>query len=177
MDIKRLIHCMFPLLVLVLLASLADAQDDMIGAHGLAMTGAPKYPADFSHFDYANPEAPKGGRIHLGAVGGTFDSLNPFIIKGVPAAGIGLIYDTLMVSSMDEVSTEYGLLADAVKFPADYSSVTYRLREGAKWHHPEFQELAPYVLGHRIWLGPHAASHGLTTEAVIDDVVARVPIP
>ena len=76
----------------------------------------------------------RGGRL---SATGTFDSLNFVPPKGSIPAGLGLIYDTLMSHSMDEVSTEYGLLADAVKFPPDYSSVTYRLRDGAKWHDGE----------------------------------------
>ena len=96
----------------------------------------PNYPADFQRFDYVFADAPKGGVVRISDTG-TFDSLNFVPSKGSTPLGLGLIYDTLMVSSMDEVSTEYGLLADAVKFPADFSSVTYRLREGAKWHDGE----------------------------------------
>jgi len=108
----------------------ADAQD---WRHSLSLLGTPKYPADFKRFDYVNPNAPKGGLLRL-SQNGTFDSLNFVIPRGTPAAGITLIYDTLMVPSMDEVATEYGLLAEAVKYPADFSSVTYRLRREAKWH-------------------------------------------
>jgi microcin C transport system substrate-binding protein len=92
-----------------------------------------KYPADFAHFDYVNPDAPKGGAVRMSDIG-TFDSLNFVPPRGSNPLGIGLIYDTLMVSSMDEVSTEYGLLAEALRYPDDYSSVTYRLRADAKWH-------------------------------------------
>src|SRR5690606_8826893 len=92
--------------------------------------------ADFAHFDYVNPDAPKGGLVRLSQTG-RFDSLNLVPPKGELAVGLGLIYDTLMTSSMDEVSTEYGLLAEALRYPDDYSSVTYRLREGAKWHDGE----------------------------------------
>ncbi|MEJ2640229.1 MAG: extracellular solute-binding protein [Desulfosarcinaceae bacterium] len=133
MDPKRFICPMLSLLLLVSLAIPADAQEDLIGVHGLAMTGAPKYPADFSHFDYANPQAPKGGSIHLAAVG-TFDSLNPFIIKGVPAAGIGLIYDTLTAQSLDESFSQYGLLVGKIDMAADRSWVVYHLRPEARFH-------------------------------------------
>ena len=86
-------------------------------------------PAGFKHFDYVNPNAPKGGTVRLGAFG-TFDNFNIVVagVKGTLAAGIDRIYDTLMASALDEVSTEYGLLAEAVSYPADFSSVTYRLR-------------------------------------------------
>ena len=95
-----------------------------------------KYPADFTHFDYVNPDAPKGGSVRMSDIG-TFDSLNFVPPRGSTPLGLGLIYDTLMTSSLDEVSTEYGLLAEALRYPDDYSSVTYRLREGATWHDGE----------------------------------------
>ncbi|MCJ8144598.1 extracellular solute-binding protein [Ancylobacter sp. A5.8] len=101
--------------------------------HGVSLMGEPKYPADFKHFDYVNPNAPKEGLVRLSA-SGTFDSLNDIITRGTPAAGLQLIYDTLMAPAGDEVATEYGLLAEAVSYPADFSSVTYRLRPEAKWH-------------------------------------------
>jgi microcin C transport system substrate-binding protein len=101
--------------------------------HGLSLMGSPKYPADFKHFDYVNPAAPKGGLVRFGQ-DGSFDSLNFVIPRGTAAAGITFIYDTLMTSSLDEVATEYGLLAEAVRYPADWSSVTYRLRKEARWH-------------------------------------------
>src|SRR5262245_42289731 len=77
--------------------------------HGLSIHGDLKYPPDFKHFEYVNPRAPKGGRVTLAAIG-TFDNLNPFILKGVPAAGIALTFDTLTVSSTDEPASEYGLV-------------------------------------------------------------------
>jgi microcin C transport system substrate-binding protein len=101
--------------------------------HALSLLGEPKYPAGFKHFDYVNPNAPKGGLLRLGQ-DGTFDSFNHIIIRGTAAAGIGTIYDTLMTSALDEVSTEYGLIAESVRHPADFSSVTYRLRANARWH-------------------------------------------
>ncbi|MFK8253792.1 extracellular solute-binding protein [Ancylobacter terrae] len=101
--------------------------------HGLSLLGDLKYPADFKRFDYVNPDAPKGGLVRL-SVDGTFDSLNDTITRGTPAAGLSLIYDNLMASSSDEPSSEYGLLAEAVRYPADFSSVTFRLRPEAKWH-------------------------------------------
>ncbi len=70
-------------------------------SHGIAMHGDLKYPATFSHFEYVNPDAPKGGTLRQ-AVVGTFDSFNPFIIKGSSADGIGLTFDTLMTRSLDE---------------------------------------------------------------------------
>ncbi|MFG1394223.1 extracellular solute-binding protein [Xanthobacter agilis] len=101
--------------------------------HGLSLMGQPKYPAGFAYFDYVNPAAPKGGPLRLAEDGG-FDSLNFVIPRGSLASGLSLIYDTLMVPAFDEVASEYGLIAEGVSYPADFSSVTYRLRAGAKWH-------------------------------------------
>ncbi|MBL8672808.1 MAG: ABC transporter substrate-binding protein [Alphaproteobacteria bacterium] len=115
--------------VLALPAVAADGQGP---SHGLAMHGEVKYPKGFKHFDYVNPRAPKGGEIRVGAVG-TFDSFNPFIIKGNPAGASGL-YDTLMESSADEAFSEYGLLAETIETPADRSWVAFTLRAEARWH-------------------------------------------
>ncbi len=103
--------------------------------HGLSLFGDLKYPAGFKHFDYVNPSAPKGGVARQTAFG-TFDNFNYVVagVKGSIAAGLSNIYDTLMTQAMDEVSTEYGLLAESVSHPDDFSSVTYRLRPEAKWH-------------------------------------------
>ncbi len=104
--------------------------------HGIAMHGDLKYPSGFSHFDYVNPSAPKGGTFRQAAVG-SFDSLNPFIIKGVPASGIGLIYDTLMEASADEPFSQYGLLAESVTKAEDNSWVEFTLRPSARFHDGE----------------------------------------
>jgi microcin C transport system substrate-binding protein len=103
--------------------------------HGMSLFGEIKYPADFKRFEYVNPNAPKGGAVRLG-LPGTFDSFNMVVagVKGQLAGGVNLIYDTLMTGAQDEIATEYGLLAEAVSHPADFSSVTYRLRAQAKWH-------------------------------------------
>jgi microcin C transport system substrate-binding protein len=103
--------------------------------HGLSLFGDLKYPAGFKHFDYVNPNAPKGGTIRLGGFG-TFDNFNVVIrgVKGSIVAAIDLIYERLMSPASDEVTTEYGQIAEAVRHPADFSSVSYRLRAEAKWH-------------------------------------------
>lgn len=102
-------------------------------SHGFAMHGAPKYPADAGPPDYLNPNAPKGGMVRLGARG-TFDSLHPFIIKSVPAAGITAIWDTLCWNSRDEASTEYGLIAESIEWPDDRSWAAFTLRPQARFH-------------------------------------------
>jgi len=111
----------------------SGAEEAVAGSHGLAMHGEPKYGPDFAHFDYADPDAPKGGDVRLHAIG-TFDSLNPFILKGVPAAGTRRLYDTLTVPSADEAFSQYGLIAESVTMPADRSWVEYKLRPEARFH-------------------------------------------
>ncbi|MBL6929400.1 MAG: ABC transporter substrate-binding protein [Rhodospirillales bacterium] len=101
--------------------------------HALAMHGTPKYGPDFKHFDYVNPDAPKGGTVRRASTGG-FDSFNPFIIKGEAAIGLGLTYDTLTETSHDEPFTHYGLLAETIETPEDRSWVQFTLRKEARWH-------------------------------------------
>jgi microcin C transport system substrate-binding protein len=112
----------------------AQAQPAPAWRHALSLFGDVKYPADFKHFDYVNPAAPKGGVVRQIAVG-TFDNFN-MVVSGVKGSlgAHGEIYETLTASSLDEVSTQYGLLAETMSHPADFSSVTYRLRAEAKWH-------------------------------------------
>lgn len=101
--------------------------------HAFAMHGKPKYGENFKHFEYVNPLAPKGGKLINEAMG-TFDSFNPFILKGVKAAGLGLIYDSLMVGSSDEAFTNYGLIAESIIVPEDRSWVSFNLNPDAEWH-------------------------------------------
>jgi microcin C transport system substrate-binding protein len=103
-------------------------------AHAIAMHGDVKYGPDFKHFAYADPKAVKGGEVRNEAIGQTFDSLNPFILRGVPAAGSASIYDSLMMSSADEPFTEYCLLCETVEVPEDRSWVAFNLRPQARWH-------------------------------------------
>ncbi|MDI7862910.1 extracellular solute-binding protein [Rhizobiaceae bacterium n13] len=99
---------------------------------GIATIDEPKYAEGFSHFDYVNPEAPKGGDLRLSEQG-TFDTFNPVLAKGEAAVGLSLVFDTLMKPSLDEPSAEYGLLAEAVSYPGDFSYATFRLRPEARW--------------------------------------------
>jgi microcin C transport system substrate-binding protein len=101
--------------------------------HGVSLMGEPKLPADFPNFPYVNPDAPKGGTLNL-STEGTYDSFNPILtLRGTPAAGLPMVFDTLLKPSEDEVSTSYGLLALGVSYPQDVSSATFRLRPEAKW--------------------------------------------
>jgi microcin C transport system substrate-binding protein len=121
-------------------ATVAVAQDDAgEWLHGSSLIEAPRYPPGFAHFNYVNPDAPKGGSARLSGVSPTFDTLNPILPKGVTADGLGLLYESLMVSAFDEydISAHYGQIADGVRYPDDYSSVTYRINSNARWHDGE----------------------------------------
>jgi microcin C transport system substrate-binding protein len=119
------------LIIAAVLAWNAAAQAEP--RHGLAMHGQPKYGPDFKHFDYVNPDAPKGGKVKLAATG-SFDNLNGFIIKGEAAVGLGRLYDTLMAGSADEAFSAYGLLAESIETPEDRSWVQFVLRKEARWN-------------------------------------------
>ena len=101
--------------------------------HALSLLGEPSLPADFTHWPWVNPEAPKGGELALTALG-SFDSFNPYILRGTPAVGLGNIYDTLLKESADEASTEYAHLAGVIEVPADRRGVAFELRPEARWH-------------------------------------------
>jgi microcin C transport system substrate-binding protein len=103
--------------------------------HCLPLSGDLKYPAGFKHFDYVNPQAPKGGTLRLAALG-TFDNFNQVVagLKGLFAAAAGTICDTLMMSSLDEPMANYGLIAEAVGHPANFKTISFRLRAGARHH-------------------------------------------
>ena len=114
-------------------AQAAEAEGDVIRSHGDSLIGPLKYAEGFPHFNYVNPAAPKGGVARLDASGG-FDSFHSFISKGDPATGLGLISDTLMTPSLDGGSEHYGLLAEWMERPEDYSWVAFKLRDSARWH-------------------------------------------
>jgi microcin C transport system substrate-binding protein len=116
-------------------AAPGTAADAPAWQHGIALLGDLKYPAQFAKFDYVNARAPKAGTVRRAMVG-TYDSFNLVVagVKGDLVEGIDLIYDTLMVPSLDEVASEYGLIAEAACFPKDFSWVSFRLRPEAKWH-------------------------------------------
>ncbi len=101
--------------------------------HGLSMFGDLKYGPAFKHFDYVNPNAPKGGDVTRAAIG-SFDNLNPYILKGISADGLGLTADTLLRSSDDEAFAEYGLIAESIEIAPARDAVTFTLRAQARWH-------------------------------------------
>lgn len=128
----RILASVLSCLVLLNMTS-AQANAPLTKSHALIMYGTPKYPDGFKHFTYVNPDAPKDGTLIMGATGG-FDSLNGYVLKGVPAAYINLLYDTLTERSLDEPFTEYGLLAESMERPADNSFIIFNLRKEARFH-------------------------------------------
>ena len=112
--------------------ALPVAAQDAPWTNGISVIGELKYPPGFKHFDYVNADAPKGGTLRMSDLG-TFDNLNPVVNKGNLPSGIGLVYESLLKSSMDEVFASYGLLAESISYPPDFSSVSFRLNPNAKW--------------------------------------------
>lgn len=122
---KVLIHILLVFLLVL------TASRGVMASPALALGYAPKYPPGFVHFDYANPDAPKRGSLAL-PVAGNFDSLNPFLLKGIPSAGVTeLVFETLMEQSLDEPFSQYGLLAQDVELASDRLAVTYHLNPKA----------------------------------------------
>ncbi|MPY70365.1 MAG: ABC transporter substrate-binding protein [Alphaproteobacteria bacterium] len=114
-------------------ATAAEPKAKVTDGHALSLADAPKYGPGFTHLEYVDPDAPKGGEVRLHSIG-SFDSFNPYVIKGSPAAGLSNVFETLMVSAEDDILTEYGLIAKSVEVPEDLSYVTYTLREEARFH-------------------------------------------
>jgi microcin C transport system substrate-binding protein len=106
--------------------------EEWISTHAIAMHGTPKYAAGFKEFDYVNAKAPKGGTLRLNIVG-TFDSLNPFIVKGRAVEGTGYVFETLMARAQDEPFTLYPLLAEKIDVKADRSAIRFHIDLRAKW--------------------------------------------
>ncbi len=121
------------ILLFIIFTNWAVAEQNIVVSHGIAMHGDLKYDKNYTHFDYRNPKAPKGGNVTLSGYG-TFDTLNPDIVKGDPSAYIWLIYDTLMVQANDEPFSMYGLIAEKVEYPEDRSWIIFHLNPKAKFH-------------------------------------------
>ncbi|WP_029727831.1 extracellular solute-binding protein [Sinorhizobium meliloti] len=118
---------------LLLLPPASNAEEQPVWHHATSSIGEPKYKDGFARFDYVNPDAPKGGELRL-SESGTFDSFNPILAKGEVATGVSsLVFETLLKSAEDEITTSYGLLAEGISYPDDISSATFRLRAEAKW--------------------------------------------
>ncbi len=121
----------FLFILLALSSSVLKAEVNI--SHAIAMHGDPKYSSKFKNVDYVNPQALKGGKVVFSSTG-SYDSFNPFILKGSAAAGIGNLYESLTMSSSDEAFTEYGLIAEKIEWPNDRSWVAYTIRDEAVWH-------------------------------------------
>jgi ABC-type oligopeptide transport system substrate-binding subunit len=101
--------------------------------YGIAMHGEPKYSQGDTHIDYANPDAPKGGHLKQAAIG-TFDTLNPYSIKGKAAQGLNLVYDRLMARVWDEPFSMYPLIAESYEMPENRSEITFHINPAARFH-------------------------------------------
>ena len=110
----------------------AKSEQEVIVSHGISKFGNLKYPADFKHFDYVNPNAPKGGEISI-ATYGNFDSMNPYSRKGNAGGLSSIFFESLLVGTADEVSSEYGLIAETIEYPIDRSWVIFTLRPEARF--------------------------------------------
>lgn len=115
----------------------AAETDGVPSVHGLSLYDEPALPAGFSHFPYVEPDAPKGGSMTQAAVGSSFDSTNPFIIRGTPAIGINQIYDTLLTENVDEPFSVYGLLAEGMRLDPERYWIEFDLRPEARFHDGE----------------------------------------
>ncbi|WP_421859134.1 extracellular solute-binding protein [Oricola sp.] len=140
-----------------------------------SLIGESRYGDDFKHYDHVNPDAPKGGTLSSAAFG-TFDSFNPYIVRGSAAAGFanlggGLIYDTLMEQAVDEPSTSHALVAEAFSFPDDYSSAIYRLNPKARWHDGK-----PVTVEDVIWSFETLTEHSQLYSRYYENIVEAVAL-
>lgn len=138
--------------------------------HSITIFGDAKYPATFKHFEYVNPDAPKGGRMTTVGTQG-FDSFNPFILKGNQAAGLSLLFDSLMERSLDEPDAYYGLIAETADIAADGKSVTFKLRPEAK-----FSDGKPVTAEDVVWTFDTLKQKGHPTYAILYRDVTKAEI-
>ncbi|MEM9642655.1 MAG: ABC transporter substrate-binding protein, partial [Pseudomonadota bacterium] len=130
----------------------ANANGETITSHGISVFGDLKYGPDFEHFDYVNPDAPQGGTMRfVGTLASsTFDSINPFIIKGESAQGTGRMHDTLLVGSADETDSAYGLLADTIEYPETRQWVIFNMNPSATFSDGEPIEASDVLFSYNI---------------------------
>ncbi|MCE8517541.1 ABC transporter substrate-binding protein [Ruegeria pomeroyi] len=132
LDIRPGVMLLVAGIVLLALAGLARAEETIIKSHGFSEFGDLKYPAGFAHFDYVNPDAPKGGELSYAAIG-TFDNLNPFTRKGRAAARSADQYESLLTPSYDEPASYYGLVAESLEYPESQDWVIFNIRPDARF--------------------------------------------
>lgn len=150
------------LLLLVLLPAHAD--------YGVGLGYVPRYKPGFTHFDYVNPQAPKGGTLVLGGPG-SFDTLNPFVLKGDPADGLGLVFETLAVNSKDEPFSIYGLLADDIRIASDRLSVEFHINPAARFSDGQKVTARDVEASFRALTGPHGRPQFRFYYADVKDVI------
>ncbi|HJN03981.1 MAG TPA: ABC transporter substrate-binding protein, partial [Alphaproteobacteria bacterium] len=139
--------------------------------HGVAMHGAPKYGPGFAHLEYVNPDAPKGGDLRLG-LAGSFDSVQPFIIKGRAAAGRHYVFESLLKRVWDEPFSLYGLIAETVEMPAERTWVEFKLRQDARWH-----DGTPITVDDVVWSMETLRDEGRPNHRLFYSKVARIERP
>ena len=149
-----------PITLLAFLATLSFHSFSIAApSNGIAMHGAPIYAKDFKHFSYANPDAPNAGRVVLGRLG-SFDSLNPLIVRGSPAPGLrGYVFESLMARSYDEPFSLYGLLAETIDTPDDRSSVTFKIRKEATFSDGKPVTVDDVIFSHALLLDKGRPNH------------------
>lgn len=131
-DHLTVIAALLAAAVLLALAPTGARAQEIIKAHGISTFGALKYPADFEHLDYVNPDAPKGGEISIWAFGG-FDSMHPYTTKGRAGALSTIFFESLLEGTADEIGASYGLLAESLEYPEDRSWVIFNIRPEARF--------------------------------------------
>ena len=145
--------------------------------HAYAQFGDIRYPPGFTHFDYVNPDAPKGGEIRLvpGTTSTTFDKFNPFTLKGTPPPGIALMFETLLVGNSQEPTTAYGLLAEDVEVAADRLSATFRIHPAARFNDGSPVLASDVKHSFETLTGPLAAPQFRTIYAEVKGVTVLAP--
>jgi microcin C transport system substrate-binding protein len=153
--------------VLTAFAMVAKAQDQkIITAYGYSTFGELKYPADFAHLDYVNPDAPKGGEISIWAEG-TFDTFNPYSSKGVGAALASSAYESLMTGTADEVSAKYCFICTTLEYPEDESWVIFHMRTDVKFSDGTPVTAHDVVFSHYLLLEQGLPSYAEAVKALI----------
>ena len=150
----KLIRTGIAVLALALTAAPAAGQETSVVSHALVEFGDPRYGPDFPHFDYADPAALRGGTLSLASPGG-FDTVNSLPLGGEFPRSIGLLFDSLMVPSQDELSAYYPLIAESVEYAADRSWLVFTLRPEARWH-----DGAPITADDVAWTFEMIREHG-----------------
>lgn len=128
---RKLMNVLIGLMVMICTITLV-AEAQVTVSHAIGMRGEPKYPADFTHFEYVNPDAPKRGTLVLHTIG-TYDTFHRYAQRGNAAVGSADLYDTLLTASEDEVEMYYGLIAKKVEYPVDHTWIIFHLNPAARF--------------------------------------------